>query len=63
MDNFCNFACDVAVGYGQFIHAGRIHSYSVGYCAGRAVAQNHFRTARSVVKPPIKFARENKDEA
>jgi SH3 domain-containing YSC84-like protein 1 len=55
VDNFCNFARDVAARHGQLIHAGRVYSHLVGHCASRAVAQGYFGAARSVVRPLIKF--------
>lgn len=63
VDNFCNFACNVATRDSQFIHARRVYSPAVGHCAGRAVAQDYFGAARSAVRSPIKFAMEKKDEA
>jgi hypothetical protein len=58
VDDFCDSARNVATGYGQFIHTGRVHSHPAGHCASRVIAQDYFGTPRSVVNQPIRVVQD-----
>lgn len=50
MDDLCNSRYSLDVGFGEWVHDRRIHSYSAGYSDRCGVDQSHSGTQTIVIK-------------